>query len=145
MSSLGLPCVDENHGRGNNSKSRKLRKQRDRLFQEQRGKCWWCQKPMEQNRLRYTPTGKLKDNPAFSTFEHILPLSMLGPDNLTNKKLVHATCNRNRHKLKWEHDPIDWNKVPKLHMLGQVKVYYWEVLKESEHEFTGTMGLVAAV
>ena len=86
---------------------------------------------MSQDRLKLTPNGKLKDNPSFGTFEHMYPRCMCGPDNLTNKKLVHATCNRNRHKLKWEHDPIDWNRVKELHIQGQDKVYYWEVLKET--------------
>lgn len=51
------------------------------LYDRQNGRCCWCGKAM-----------------AFygCTWEHIIPLSLGGPDTFENKALAHEACNKDR-------------------------------------------------
>lgn len=98
--------IPPRHGKGTSWKSRRDRRRRDEMFKEQRGKCWWCGEPMEQTRLRVTPTGKVKNNPRFASFEHLIERKNGGRSTKTNTVLAHASCNRDRHRRKWAHDPV---------------------------------------
>jgi hypothetical protein len=57
-------------------------------------------------RLKVTPSGKVKDNKAFATFEHLIPLEEGGVTGIVNRVLAHGSCNNNRKKRKWPHDPV---------------------------------------
>jgi hypothetical protein len=58
---------------------------------------------MELNPVKITKFGNIKDNGMYASFEHIIPKSQGGK---TKDVLAHASCNRNREKRKWPHDPV---------------------------------------
>lgn len=100
----------EYHGKGTSRKAIRIRERRLRMFKEQEGACWWCRDPMSLEPLRITWKGNVKHNSSFASFEHIIPKGMGGARNKQNTVLAHASCNRNRHRRKWSHDPIYGNK-----------------------------------
>src|ERR1700720_2915247 len=104
--SLLLTVYPPNHGRGKSRKSKYDRRHRERLFREQEGKCHWCRQQMEMEPLKVTPSGKIKHNKAFATFEHLIPLEEGGVTGIVNRVLAHGSCNNNRKKRKWPHDPV---------------------------------------
>lgn len=62
---------------------------------------------MQMNATRRTLTGKLKDNPLYASFEHLIPKSMGGfGGKKKNVVLAHANCNNKRAVRKFPHDPI---------------------------------------
>ena len=97
--------VPPNHGKGESRKSRKERQQREQLFQKQEGRCYWCGEEMEMSQFRITERGRIKHNPAFATFEHLVPKSKGGRRG-NNIVLAHGICNLRRPQKKWPHDPI---------------------------------------
>lgn len=106
--SLVLSKHPENYGRGTSGKSRRERRRRQELFDAQQGCCYWCGGKMQMNPLRPSngPSGKLKSNEAYATFEHLIPKSKNGSRGFDNIVLAHAACNHKRAKLKWAHDPV---------------------------------------
>ncbi len=96
----------ENHGKGQSKKSQREKRRREDLFKAQEGKCYWCRDPMEMNHHRLTPMGRLKENPAFASFEHLIPKSHGGLTGFKNIVLSHVACNGKRHLRRWPHDPI---------------------------------------
>ena len=107
MKSVAVPdCFNK----GTSKKSRRERKQREELFKAQDGKCYWCSEQMELNHFKLSAiTGRTKENPMFATFEHLRPRSHGGGSSPKNIVLAHGSCNNNRHKRKFEHDPIYGN------------------------------------
>jgi 5-methylcytosine-specific restriction endonuclease McrA len=101
----------EQHGKGRNSKSRNERRRRQTLFDAQGGLCHWCRQPMQMNPKRRTPTGNLKDNPLYASFEHVIPKGKGGRGLRNNIVLAHASCNHGRHKRRFAHDPIYGNAM----------------------------------
>jgi hypothetical protein len=108
--------IEPNYGRGKSRDSRKDRRKRQDLFNEQQGKCHWCSKPMQLNPLKLNLTGYWSNNNAFATFEHILPRANGGTRAKENIVLAHASCNRTRHRRKWPHDPYrdHWDNAGRL-------------------------------
>jgi hypothetical protein len=103
----------ERHGKGTSNKSLRIRQRRERMFKEQGGICHWCKRPMELIHLKITPKGYVKNNGGFATFEHLIPRAKGGKKlGKANIVLAHATCNRNRHRMKWAHDPIYGKLLP---------------------------------
>lgn len=84
---------------------------RRELFEKQKGRCFWCKEPMSiTERERVTPSGKVKQNDAFATFEHLKRKRDGGADlDADNIVLAHGGCNRKRdshHRHpRYAHDP----------------------------------------
>jgi len=74
---------------------------RERKFKAQGGLCHWCQKPMSLEPIHTTNRGRVKDNPNYATFEHLVRRRECGGGKPNNVVLAHASCNRKREK--------DWN------------------------------------
>lgn len=68
------------------------RKQRQRMFEMQGGKCWLCDTPMFMS--------VSENHPDFATFDHVTPKSQGGTDALCNLRLAHKRCNSLRGNLK---------------------------------------------
>lgn len=98
----------ERHGKGNSKAAMRTRARRAAKFEKQKGLCYWCCKLMQLNHLTLTSKGYLKQNNGFATFEHLIPKNKVKGHKRGEGGVVlaHATCNRNRHRLKWAHDPI---------------------------------------
>lgn len=64
--------------------------------------------------MRATEYGRMKENPAFATFEHLLPKSKGGSGHAKNIVLSHGACNNARLRKRWPHDPVYGNgdKLP---------------------------------
>lgn len=61
---------------------------RQEMWQDQRGLCHWCRKPMSRS---------VPDNhPDFPTFEHLIPTASGGTSRRSNLALAHRGCNNNR-------------------------------------------------
>lgn len=75
------------------------------LFEAQNGKCHWCPGQMSLERKRVTPGGRVKDNGAFATFEHLKPRHQGGGFNRANIVLAHGNCNNKRDRRRYENDP----------------------------------------
>lgn len=94
------------YAKGDSKKSISSRNFRKELFKTQEGKCFWCSGTMELNPLYQTCLGKVKHNPRYASFEHLIPKSLGGLLGRVNKVLTHAQCNHDRAKKRWPHDPI---------------------------------------
>ena len=69
-------------GKWNRQKSKKRRWQRNHLLNKQDGKCAICSKGFE----------SMKD----ITFDHIMPISKGGDDEIDNLQLAHFQCNQDK-------------------------------------------------
>ena len=99
--------VEEHYGRGTSRDTKRKNKLRKALFDRQEGRCYWCTQPMDLEPLRLTKFGNWKTNPAYASFEHLIPKSMGGDPNMgENIVAAHINCNTKRHKRRWPHDPI---------------------------------------
>ncbi len=58
------------------------------------------------NALKPKQSGGWKDNPAFASFEHLIPKSHGGMNGFQNRVLAHASCNNKRARRQFPHDPI---------------------------------------
>ncbi len=104
MSSVEIPL---DYGVGTSRKSRRTRVLREELFKKQEGKCHWCGGAMELNYFKLSAgVGRVKVNPGFATFEHLLPRANGGLRTIENVVLAHGACNHHRHKKKFPHDPV---------------------------------------
>lgn len=98
--------IPDNHGRGQNRKSRNDRRKRQEMFNEQKGLCFWCKEKMQMNPLVTSEAGAIKANKRFATFEHLIPKSEGGTSAKSNLVLAHAKCNNRRVYRNWSHDPF---------------------------------------
>lgn len=98
--------AEDHSGTGRSKKSRSERRFREMLFQKQDGKCFWCLRAMELAPTRITERGNIKENPAYASFEHLLPKYRGGLNVRANIVLAHISCNNKRASKKWPHDPV---------------------------------------
>lgn len=99
-----LAAIPVNFANGKTGRSK--RRLRERLFQRQDGKCYWCKEEMELEHFVNTKLGNLKENPRFATIEHLLPKYRGGLNGADNCVAAHAHCNHKRPQKKWPHDPV---------------------------------------
>lgn len=114
--------VPPDHGTSKKARARQCR--RVLLFERQGGICYWCRKAMELNHFRVTEFGRTKHNPAFATFDHIIPREQGGYTHHLNIVLAHPSCNRDRKKRRWPHDPVFGNaRLPRPDIFPRSKSY----------------------
>lgn len=65
---------------------------------------------MSVERFVVTIHGNTKHNEAYASFEHLKRKSQGGKFTRENIVLAHASCNRNRDKRKYAHDPYPIKK-----------------------------------
>ena len=116
--------IPPNHGKGTGKDAIRGRATRQRMFEEQEGKCHWCSDPMEMNALYTTIEGNTANNPRYASFEHVIPKMAGGGQGKRNVVLAHAKCNNKRHKMKWPHDPYYSNRE------NRVKIYKREAARQ---------------
>jgi 5-methylcytosine-specific restriction endonuclease McrA len=81
---------------------------RSKLFDEQKGLCWICGKPMTLQRK-----GLIDVGPKFATFDHRVPHANGGTCHITNLHLAHRRCNNNRNALTVEEARVRMRKPDK--------------------------------
>ena len=88
-----------------------------KLYERQNGVCYWREHgkcrlpdmPMSLERVKVSETGKIKHNPLFASFEHIVRRYDGGTWRHDNLALAHQHCNHHREKglppngMKWRH------------------------------------------
>lgn len=65
-------------------------RQKLKQFEHQQGRCCWCLEPM----TGHPNSGN--NDPKFATWEHIIPRSRGGTNELINLVLAHYECNQKR-------------------------------------------------
>ena len=76
----------------------RMRRKRERLYREQRGKCYWCGVMMRIGE-KWRPSGRAEPTPTYATIEHLdSRLSGERGGHSGEKRLVLAClkCNHNR-------------------------------------------------
>lgn len=76
------------------------------MYEKQDGTCWWCTETMSMEPFRTNANGDEVHNQRYASIEHLIERKNGGTDARWNLVLAHASCNRNRHKRKWPHDPV---------------------------------------
>ena len=81
----------------------KQRRDRERLYLQQKGKCWWCGRDCRLEEAR-TEDG--------FTVDHVIPLSRFGTNHWRNIVGSCHKCNEERN-LRWRELKIQWLRPPK--------------------------------
>lgn len=74
------------------SKLNRRKKFRDRLFEAQKGLCFYCNRPMLIGEEHCK-------SPAYATYEHVIPRKLGGLDNKSNIVLACHRCNNIKDKV----------------------------------------------
>ena len=77
--------------RMNGNRQKRLNRLREMAFEEQGGRCFWCERPMRLPR----PFDDGSD-PTMATAEHLLPIARGGTDERANVVAACAPCNNRR-------------------------------------------------